>query len=205
MTVPQLNNKIGSYKKRQLNTGKLANELKLFLESLNYNVAVAGPFAIKNQQRLTSSTDFCIEYRAKKSAAIIKKMERFNEDLNEILDIYALRLILPSVDLLDKVSKEIKNGLWKNPTKKEMTIRGGKLSFSSFRDYRKRDWPGVSPLTGQGYDNAIHMNRKTEFCIAEIQIVTRDLYDRYYGDKEEGHKKFKKRQEKYFSAKNKLF
>lgn len=201
ITVRQLNNKIGSYKRRQSNTKKLANELKLFLESLNYNAA--GPFVIKNQKRLVNNTDFCIEYRAKKSVAIIKKMGRFNEGLNEMLDIYGLRLILPSIDLLDKVSKEIKKGLWENPTKKEMTIRKGKLYFSPFRDYRKRDWQGASPLTGQGYNNAIHMNKKTESGIVEIQIMTQELYDRYYGDKEDGHKEFKKRQKKYFSAKNK--
>lgn len=200
MTIQEINNLLGSYDSRQQKTLELAGELKNFLSQNNYEIF--GPSQIgENPQVLENklkNNSTQIEFRAKTSEAILNKLQRFNESLEEMLDLYGLRLVVLDIATLEKVALEIKNNLWANPPEKEMTIRGGKMVFSSFRDYRKRDWEGASPLSAGGYDTAIHINRKTKYGLAEIQIMTAELYKKYYGNGDESHKEFKKRQAEYF-------
>ncbi len=76
-----------------------------------------------------------------------------------------------------------------------MTIRNGTLIFLSYRDYRKRDWEGVSPATSSEYLDAIHINRKMQTYIIEIQIMTDELFLKYCtAALDESHASFKKRQ-----------
>jgi hypothetical protein len=71
--------------------------------------------------------------------------------------------------------------------------------FSSFRDYRRRNQAGLSPATAQ-YDQAIHLNRRTSFGIVEIQVLTRDPYDRVHCDptSEDSHDRFVARRKELF-------
>jgi hypothetical protein len=202
MNINEIEKKIGKYSDRQRKNLELANELKDFFSS---KCIVYGPFGINEEKnkfvdRLEKGS-VLIEFRAKTSEAILDKLNRFGESLSEMLDILGIRLVVFDVSDLEKTADEINSHLWENPSEEDMTIRGGKLLFSSFRDYRKRDWEGASPLTSGGYDEAIHINRKTKHGICEIQIMTKNLYGRYYGNSEEGHAQFKKRQAKSFRQK----
>jgi len=49
-------------------------------------------------------------------------------------------------------------------------------------DYRRRDHAGLSAATTNNYDQAVHLNRKPPFGIAEIQVMTFDLYRRVHCD-----------------------
>lgn len=200
MTIQDIDNQLGSYDSRQQKTKELAEELKKILSQDGYKIF--GPFQIgKNYKILKNklkNDSAQIEYRAKSSEAILNKLERFGETLSEMLDLFGLRLIVADTNELEKTAEQIQKNLWQGPTKEEMTIRGGKMYFFPFRDYRKHDWEGASPLSAGGYDTAIHINRKTKYGLAEIQIMTAELYKKYYGDGDESHKKFKKRQAEYF-------
>lgn len=151
-------------------------------------------------QPLTSN-QVIVEYRAKPSVSIASKMTRFNESLREMLDTYGFRVLVVDTNQLELVASQLRIEFWDEPSVAEMTLRDGTLQFSPFRDYRKRDWPGVSPLTAGGYDTAIHLNRKCDGLIVEIQVLTTDLYLRCCAPaSEESHKAFKARQSRAFNA-----
>jgi hypothetical protein len=199
MNISRIEKKVGTYSDRQRKNLELAGELK---DLLSDNYLTYGPFEINEEKnkadKKLGKESVLIEFRAKTSEAILNKLNRFGEALEEMLDIFGIRLVAYDVFNLEKTADLIKSSLWKKPSDEEMTIRGGKMLFSSFRDYRKRDWEGASPLTSGGYDEAIHINRKTKYGICEIQIMTKNLYSRYYGNSDEGHAQFKKRQAENF-------
>lgn len=200
MNIQEIDNLIGKYETRQQKTMELAVELADFLINKEYDVL--GPFEISDDVEDFDGDleNFVqIEYRAKTSVSILNKLNRFCEQINEIMDLYGLRLVVKDTEMLEKCAESIKNGLWTSPSRERMKIRGGKMWFSPYRDYRKRDWEGASPLSAGGYDEAIHVNRETEHGIAEIQIMTRNLYQRYYGDGDESHKNFKARQASFYA------
>ena len=200
MNMEAIDNLLGKYEARQQKTMELAVELADFLINNEYDVL--GPLEIGEDVQAPDDDleNFVqIEYRAKTSDSILNKLNRFGEQISEIMDLYGLRLVVKDTAMLDECAKAIKNGLWNEPSTEQMTIRGGKMWFSPFRDYRKRDWEGASPLSAGGYDEAIHVNRKTQNGIVEIQIMTRNLYGRYYGDGDESHKNFKAKQSAFYA------
>lgn len=196
MNDEMINKQVGSLETRNEKTSELATELADFLIQNGYKKVSCQPQSTVENHHKQNSTP-TIQYRAKTNESITKKINQFNEPLNEVLDLYGIRLVVSDEQELNKISNLIWQHLWQEPLKKETTIRNGTMYFSPFRDYRKRDWQGVGPATSGGYDTAIHLNRKTKYGIAEIQIMTADLYKRYFDpSSEENHDLFKQRQEK---------
>lgn len=133
--------------------------------------------------------------RAKADESILEKMSRFGETVAEVHDLYGFRLVAEDFDAVERAAELIVRSFGETPTEKDMTIRGGALVFQAFRNYRKRDWAGVSPATAGGYNDAIHFNRKYQGNIVEFQIVTRPLFEKYCSSTaEESHAAFKARQ-----------
>lgn len=149
---------------------------------------------------------FSITYRAKTDASIANKLSRFGETPNQILDLYGIRVVTPTWPDVERIANTIVQLYGEKPTEKEMTIRNGTLIFPSYRDYRKRDWEGVSPATSSGYLDAIHINRKMQTYIVEIQIMTDELFLKYCtAALDESHASFKKRQEKLPNTRTIIF
>jgi hypothetical protein len=134
-----------------------------------------------------------VSARLKTVEAIIGKMQRFNEPLFNILDIWGFRIIVSNVEGLDNILPAVVQ-LWDTPTKEELALRSGRLQFQWLRDYRTRSHEGLSPATSEKYDEAVHINRRPAFGVVEIQIITVGLYKRaYLSGGEEAHINFAKR------------
>ena len=132
-----------------------------------------------------------ITSRLKKTEAIIGKMQRYGESLANMLDVWGYRVIVSDEHHLDRVAS-ILGDFWETPSPEELLLRGGTLEFEWFRDYRKRTHTGLSDASSVKYDQAINMNRKADFAICEIQVMTYDLYWRAFvvHNNEESHFKF---------------
>lgn len=122
-----------------------------------------------------------IDARLKNDESVIAKMRRFGEPLRVMLDVWGYRLLVTSEDALEAVAKCCTD-LWSTPEPSELILRHGELQFAPWRDYRRRDHAGLSAATTDHYDQAIHLNRKAPFGIAEIQVMTFDLYRRVHCD-----------------------
>jgi hypothetical protein len=119
--------------------------------------------------------------RLKAPDAVIAKMSRFGEPLRVMLDVWGYRLVVATEQALDAVAN-LCAGLWSAPAPAELLLRHGALQFEPWRDYRRRDHRGLSAATTDRYDQAVHLNRKAPFGIAEIQVMTYDLYRRVHCD-----------------------
>lgn len=204
MTSAEIHSIIGKWSERQTLAKQHALLLSNNLQNAGYvasDLVEVGLVSLSGSpiQKLDSHS-IIIQFRAKENASIIEKMSRFGESLSEILDLFGLRVIASDIGQVEKLAKEILVNFGSEPLKREMALRRGDLAFPAFRDYRKRDWPGVSPVTASGYIDAIHVNRKLKARIIEIQIMTRSLFNKYVSrSAEESHEKFKLRQAAFFA------
>ena len=204
MNNKEIDKKLGSWQDRQDKTILLAKELVLFFRANNFKVfePINLNESIKNKKVLETiekENYIAVEYRAKTNKSIIDKLSRYNESLDEILDLFGLRIVVNNTKYLDRVSNIIIKSLWDIPSKEEMIIRNGTMFFAPIRDYRKRDWQGVGPATSGGYNDAVHINKKSKYGIVEIQIMTLDLFKKYFDPKSsENHDKFKSKQMKIY-------
>ncbi len=150
-------------------------------------------------QRALAPNEIAITSRLKETASIIGKMQRFDESLANMLDVWGYRVVVHDEFHLECVT-EILKGLWNTPTKEELLLRHGALQFEWLRDYRKKSHAGLSDATSLRYDTAIHMNRHAPFGICEIQIMTEDLYKRACLDspQDEAHQQFTDRRNQIF-------
>jgi hypothetical protein len=108
-------------------------------------------------------------------------MRRFGEPLRLMLDVWGYRAIVATEPVLNDAAERCAE-LWDTPTPAQLLLRHGKLQFGWWRDYRRRDHPGLSAATTPNYDQAIHLNRRAPFGIVEIQVLTLDLYRRAHCD-----------------------
>jgi hypothetical protein len=122
-----------------------------------------------------------IQTRVKTPEAIVAKMRRFGEPLRVILDRWGYRVVVSDETALDEVAG-LCAGVWTTPSPADLLLRNGELQFDARRDYRRRDHAGLSAATTNNYDQAVHLNRKTNFGIVEVQIMTTDLYRRVHGN-----------------------
>ena len=76
-----------------------------------------------------------------------------------MLDVWGYRLVVATEEELDAVANHCLD-LWSSPAPAELLLRHGALQFEPWRDYRRRDHTGLSAATTNGYDQAIHLNRK---------------------------------------------
>lgn len=150
----------------------------------------AARFAAAVAAALPAGTE--VHHRAKTDESILTKRNRFNESLGEMLDLYGVRVIVPTIAELDAAARAIGEAFGAAPTDQQMTIRGGTMLFPAWRDYRKRDWPGASPATDTNYTEGIHLNRCHEGVVAEVQVMTRASYERFFSP--EAVAEFKARQ-----------
>lgn len=181
MTSEQVDQQIGSWEDRQIWTEALAASLNVFLMDQQINAEIL--------------------FRAKENQSIVEKLSRFDESLSEVHDLYGLRVVVKDFDCVEHLAAAVIQGFGTTPTDEEMMIRGGTLVFAPFRNYRKRDWIGVSPASSSGYVDAIHMNRKWNNRIVELQILTEDLFKKYcQSDADESHVAFKKRQAELYRS-----
>lgn len=141
-----------------------------------------------------------VDARLKESQAVVAKMHRFGEPLRVILDVWGYRLVVGSENALEAVATCC-TGLWLTPEPSDLLLRHGELQFAPWRDYRQRDHAGLSAATTNNYDQAIHLNRKAPFGIAEIQVLTFDLYRRVHCDpaSEDSHDNFVARRQAIFA------
>lgn len=205
MISQQIDKAVGTWSIRQALAGEYALKLSNLLKNIGYRVT--GPVAVTLSSlsgdaiALPTSRDVAVQSRAKANVSIIEKMSRFDETLEEMLDLFGLRAIAYNMEQVERISEEICVQFGVEPQESEMTLRSGTLVFPPFRDYRKRDWPGVSPATSSGYNEAIHLNRKMASHIVEIQIMTQPLFNKFVSrDMEESHEKFKIRQAALFAS-----
>lgn len=166
-------------------------ELEDVLEDAGYE-ATSG-------EQLPGDAQVAVSCRLKETEAIIGKMRRFGEPLSAMLDVWGYRLVVPNENQLDAVA-QLCADMWATPTPDELLLRHGQLQFDWRRDYRRRDHAGLSPATTASYDQAIHLNRTTEFGIVEIQTMTADLYVRAHLDptSKDNHERFVARREALF-------
>lgn len=122
-----------------------------------------------------------MQSRVKTPDAIVAKMCRFGEPLRVMLDRWGYRVVVSDETSLGRVAA-LCAGLWTTPSPAELLLRNGELQFEARRDYRRRDHAGLSAATTNNYDQAVHLNRKTDFGIVEVQVMTWDLYRRVHGD-----------------------
>lgn len=164
---------------------QLASGLRVLINHLNRAGYV--PFAngerldVAAGQRAIEPGSVVVSARLKDSRALVAKMRRFGEPLRVMLDIWGYRLVVASEEALDTVARCCAD-LWLTPAPAELLLRHGELQFEPWRDYRRRDHAGLSQATTAHYDQAIHLNRKAPFGIAEIQVLTYDLYRRVHCD-----------------------
>ena len=137
--------------------------------------------------------------RVKQTDAIVAKMRRFGEPLRVMLDIFGFRVVVAAEEDLDAVAERCAE-LWATPTPAELLLRHGALQFDWWRDYGKRSHAGLSGATTAGYDQAVHLNRRTPFGIAEIQVLTVGLFRRVHCDpaSTDSHDRFVARREALF-------
>lgn len=137
--------------------------------------------------------------RVKEGAAIIAKMRRFGEPLSSMLDIWGYRLIVGPGGSIDQVAQAVAV-FWTTPSDDELLLRNGELHFPWWRDYRLQSHAGLSPIAPSSYDDAIHINRRAGFGIAEFQVMIDDLYRRAYSDpsREESHDRYVAKRAKLF-------
>jgi hypothetical protein len=137
--------------------------------------------------------------RLKEPEAVVAKMRRFREPLCSMLDIWGYRLIVGTGGSIDGAAEAV-GRLWSTPSDAELLLRNGELQFSWWRDYRLRSHAGLSPIASFRYDDAIHVNRRASYGIAEFQVMTYDLYRRAYCDpsRDESH-------ERYVTERSRLF
>lgn len=117
--------------------------------------------------------------RLKATEAIIAKMRRFGEPLKSMLDIFGFRIVVGTGGSLDAIEECIA-AVWADPSAEQMLLRNGGLQFPPRRDYRSRVHAGLSPTSSQAYDDAIHVNRYAGFGMAEIQVMSIDLFRRIH-------------------------
>jgi hypothetical protein len=129
--------------------------------------------------------------RLKETQAIVAKMRRFGEPLCSMLDIWGYRLVVGEGRSIDRVA-QIVALFWTTPSEQELLLRNGELRFPWWRDYRSQSHAGLSPIVSSSYDDAIHINRKASFGIAEFQVMTDDLYRRAHCQSflEESHDRY---------------
>jgi hypothetical protein len=204
MTSAEIDNSIGMWAKRQMFAKQCAWSLSNVLHNAGYEISGVVEVGLRSLSGSPISqldpSSVVIQCRAKDNISIIEKLSRFGESLSEMLDLVGLRVIAADISAVAKLGNEIRTNFGCEPLSKEMTLRGGTLLFPAFRDYRKRDWPGVSPVTSSGYQDAIHINRKLEARVIEVQVMTRSLFNKYVSRvAEESHEKFKLRQAAYYA------
>ena len=194
---------LGSFSQRRIHLRRIRNILKHFLISEGFIVVpTSHKLDILHRRMWLKSNELFLQTRAKTNGKIFKKMQRYNETANQMLDIYGIRIVVPEEERIDWLFSKLTN-LWKVPTKNEMTIRNGSLLFPWKRDYRKRDWTGCSKLSSPDYDKAIHCNLKTEYGIVEIQIMDQDLFRRAFSFKSTAsHRRLKRQQDSFYKYKH---
>lgn len=170
-------------------------ELEIAMKKHKFQVlAGATSGEILNGTRQLLQPEVIVSARLKSIHAIVEKMREFGEPLMNILDIWGYRIVVSDAESLEKVLPPV-TGLWPPPGSEEMTLRHGTLKFDWLRDFRARNFAGLSDATSDRYDEVIHVNRQPSFGVVEIQILTADLYRRaYVGTGEEAHVNFKERQ-----------
>lgn len=165
------------------------SQLQSGLADLTTHLAAAGYEPITTTERpdlVIGRGDFgpgtvLFSARLKDPEAVIAKMSRFGEPLRVMLDVWGYRLVVATEEALDAAAN-LCAGLWSTPAMAELLLRHGALQFEPWRDYRRRDHAGLSAATTDRYDQAIHLNRKAPFGIAEVQVMTYDLYRRVHCD-----------------------
>jgi hypothetical protein len=199
MNPLEIDQSIGSEAERHEQARQLAQALAELLSDHGYDVHWVDQDRPVRTSASSRRSEVFLEYRAKASQSIAEKMARFGEDLREILDIYGIRVVVSDAVELDLVAKLVWEKFLVTPTTEEMTIRGGTMFFAPFRDYRKRDWVGVSPATTNGYVHAIHMNRRGSVGSVEVQVLTAELYASHGNPtSSDSHAMFKERQRSLF-------
>jgi hypothetical protein len=183
------------------------SDLTSALGELTAHLVQAGYLVLEGAQRSAVMTgrgtlaggEVVASGRVKQTDAIVAKMRRFGEPLRVILDVFGFRVVVASDDDLDAVAGRCAE-LWATPTPTELLLRHGALQFGWWRDYRKRNHAGLSGATTAGYDEAIHLNRRAPFGIAEIQVLTIGLFRRVYCDPvgEDSHDRYVARRESLF-------
>lgn len=170
-------------------------ELASYLEAQGYHVLTGR----QRQEMLTAQcvTDkraVALTARLKRTGAILEKMARFGESLDQILDVWGYRIVVADVRELDRLVRLLTR-FWDAPRKEDLLLRDGRLPFDWLRDYRLQRHLGLSESSSPRYDEAIHINRKAPFGISEIQVMTVDLFRRAYASRErhEAHSAFVKR------------
>lgn len=179
-------------------------DIQRHLEEAKYTVLEGVPRAlVLAGARNLNPPEVTMMSRLKNTSAIVAKMQRFGEPLNSVLDIRGFRIVVPDEPSLNGVVEVVKS-LWKTPTSQEMLLRNGALQFDWCRDYRLRSHNGLSSATSLNYDMAVHINRRAQFGICEIQIMTLDLYARAFlsEDKDEAHGRFEQRRKKGLARRN---
>ena len=153
---------------------------------------------LKGSTRL-KNTEIAVVSRLKLEAKIKAKMDRFGEPRSKILDTIGHRVIVADLSQLEMVINKLRF-FGETPTKNEMLLRNGKLSFPWIRDYRKKSHTGKSVLTSTAYNEAVHMNRKIARSICEIQVVTYALYKRAFVNRsgDVAHAQFARRRTKKY-------
>lgn len=177
------------------------SELEHYLEISGYQIIQAGSrLKVLDGKRSLQKNEVVLISRLKKKTAIIAKMNRFGDLLRNILDIWGYRIIVQNEAELEKMSK-LMQAFWEIPSKKDLALRRGKLQYNWLRDYRKKDFKGLSPASSDTYDNAIHLNRRLNFGVGEFQIVTQELYRRAFLNQagKDAHAQFAKRRSKLIS------
>lgn len=177
------------------------------MAALTSHLAAAGytPLTLAQRPGLTSrpgalgAREVLVSGRLKDTKAIVAKMRRFGEPLRVMLDIWGYRVVIATEAALADVATRCAT-LWATPAPQELLLRHGKLQFDWWRDYRRRSHAGLSPATTEGYDQAIHLNRKAPFGIVELQVMTADLYARVHGDpaSDDSHDRFAARRQALF-------
>lgn len=125
-------------------------------------------------------SDVKIFCRAKTNESVAAKLSRFNEKLEEMLDLIGVRIVTNSIEEMRQSSARIISAFGEPPTDRDMTIRGGTMLFPAYRDYAKRDWPGASPASDGAYTEGVHINRKIDGRIVEIQVMTAASYEKFF-------------------------
>jgi ppGpp synthetase/RelA/SpoT-type nucleotidyltranferase len=197
--IRDIENVLGPFTQRCIYMKKIRNRLKHFLVSQGFKILSSSHKSdILSKKIQLKSNELFLQTRTKTNEKILKKMQRYNETPNQILDIYGIRIVVSEEKRIDELFSKLQD-LWKIPTKEEMTIRRGTLVFAWKRDYRKRNWIGYSKLSSSDYDKAIHCNLKTEYGIVEIQIMDQDLFQRAFSFKSDAsHREFKRRQTNFY-------
>ena len=165
-------------------TRVLANNNFIVVHGQKRSQLIAGSRELFNREVL-------LQCRLKQIPKIIRKMQRFGEPLKSMLDIWGFRIVVPTAGHIDPILTICK-GLWHSPTSDDLLLRNGGLQFPALRDYRFHNHSGFSPATSSNYDDAVHLNRRTDFGLCEIQVMSEDLYHRAFRSKtfQESHIKF---------------